>query len=231
MSKRSERRRSSGRSETKAPDEVPGLIEQLGDRSTKKRLKAARRLGDVGDERALEPLVALALSDDSAAGDAAVMAVGEVGGGKALAVLQSLLRAEEPEEVTPRGGLSRERRLPSDIARPDRFEALGVLVGDPDPEVRRAAIIAVSGLRDLRGLGYAIAALGDKDRRVRRGAARALGKMGGVAATESLASALAEEQEPGVRDAIREALTTIGGERADQALKEGARDTSDGAPD
>jgi HEAT repeat protein len=198
-----------------ARDQVEMLIDQLASPDARKREAAAEALGELGDVRALEPLLALSVNDDSTAGNAAVTAVGRLGGGRALAVLQALIPGAETREP--------ERRHPSHHGRgrrdepADRFEALGVLITDSDPDVRATALAVVGELDDPRGMGLAIAGLRDGNAVVRRVAARVLGQLGTAVAAESLLAAL-DDTDMTVRCAVIDALGEIGDLRAAQAL-------------
>lgn len=198
-----------------APDRVEMLIDQLGSPDADRRRKAAEALGNLNDRRALAPLVALSVNDDSSVADAAVTAVGRLGGGSALAALQSLIPVEGSRNPTPR---SKERRRgPEHRQAVERSEALGVLLADPDPDVRGAALAVLGKVDDPRAMGLAIVGLRDSDAGVRRVAAQILGELGTAVATESLLSAL-DDSDPTVRCAVIDALGEIGDLRAAEAL-------------
>jgi HEAT repeat protein len=194
---------------------VPALIDQLRSSDPATSRQAADALGELGDRRALLPLVTLSIDDDSPAADAAVTAVGRLGGMEALAALQSLLPQDEATKRSPRA--DRRGTAQHKEAASERFAALSVLIADPAPEVRAAALMALGGLDDPRGIGLAVAGLRDDDPGVRSVAAGALGKLGTAIAVESLLTAL-DDPDPSVRRAVVEALGTAGGPRATEAL-------------
>ena len=213
------------RAET-ADDRVATLIEQLKSSDPARCREAAEALGGLGDERALMPLIALSVSGDSSVSDAAVTAVGRLGGGRALATVQDLMPTEEPKK---RGAASRRRtkgleRVPAN----DRFAALSVLIADPVPDFRAAALAAVSSLDDPRGLGLAVAGLHDAEPSVRRIAAAVLGQLGPAVAVESLLMAL-DDPDAAVRRAVVDALGKSGERRAAEALEQIAEGTRGGA--
>lgn len=211
-----------------ADDRVLALIDQLRSPDPATCRLAAEELGKLGDRRALMPLVTLSINDDSAVADAAVTAVGLLGGIEALATLQSLIPDEGPTKHRPVP--SRRRRAEPAEAANERFAALSLLIADPVPDVRAAALAAVGSLEDPRGMGLAVAGLHDVDPTVREAAARALGDLGTAIAVEALLTAI-DDPDAAVRRAAVDALGNAGDLRAVEALRELAEGSETADPE
>ena len=76
------------------------LVKTLGDESYIVRAGAAMALGDLGDKRAVEPLLAaLNKSDSDSVRTGAVVALGALGDRRAIEPLEAMLKAEKNENV------------------------------------------------------------------------------------------------------------------------------------
>ncbi|MCG2795595.1 MAG: HEAT repeat domain-containing protein [Actinomycetia bacterium] len=194
-------------------DEVERNIQKLG--RVFGRKKAARALGEIGDPRAVEPLVrsmgikygwrvlpGLDLMDYGGAYHTkeardALVRIGE----PAVEPLVPLLRDKESivrDEAA---------RALGEIGDPRAVEALIGALGDKDWHVRHTALkifpkIGKSAVEPL------IWALEDKDKMVRDLAAWALGKIGDPRAVEPLTRALGDENED-IRKTAKKALKKI----------------------
>lgn len=91
-------------------------------------------------------------------------------------------------------------------------------LGDPDPDVRTAALDALITLRDADAARHAGHALDDPTPTIRAAGARGLGELRVAAAVPRLARAREEDAEMTVRFRAVEALEAIGGEGAVAAL-------------
>jgi hypothetical protein len=132
------------------------------------------------------------------------------------------------------GALAEDRAIAPDAPREDRLafvretarapraDALDVLsallLEDDAPLVRRSAAAALGRLRDEAAGEALSAALADRDRHVRRLAARGLGEHGGELAIGALGRVLIEERVPTVRRMAAWALSRMGHEAALAAL-------------
>ncbi len=190
----------------KAKGDVPGLIKVLGyqkDAYGVMRRAAAETLGQIGDPRAVEPLIA-ALRDD----------------GVRMAAIEALGQIRDPRAVEPLAAALNDREY---SCREAAAEALGK-IGDPraiEPLVAALrhtaspAAAALAQIGDPRVVEPLIAALGDKDRDVRKVAATVLGSIGDARAVEPLIAALSEIF---LRETAARALGQIGDTRAVEPL-------------
>jgi HEAT repeat protein len=189
----------------KAKQDVKGLIEALGYQEYKRvRQEAAMALGEIGDVRAAEPLIA-ALSDDEdrhvreAAGEALVKlgAVSVQPLIEALGDWKSILWRPIPEILGRIGAPA--------------FEPLTLALQHKKFQVRQQAADALGFAGDARAFEALSEALNDEDADVRCSAALALGKIGEARAVDTLAALLGDKQ---VRKAAAEALGILGDPRA-----------------
>ncbi len=205
--------------------DVDGLIRALGCReSAEVRQRAAQVLGEIGDARAVEPLIAALKDAEWAVRAAAAQALGELGNPPLSRLLSSDFT---PEEI----GIER------------AVQPLIAALADEDLGVRCAVIEVSSRIRDEGTTEPLIGLLTDENEEVRCAAIRALGRMGdaqavqplravlgqhpyvvanalsrfGAAGIESLVSALGEAN-PDIRRAAAWALGKIGDLTAVQPL-------------
>jgi HEAT repeat protein len=203
------------------------LIEKLGDDDWNVYLSAAKALGEIGDERAVEPLIGVLSDDDSGASRFAACsqnnhrrvryttaeALGKIGDARAVEPLIGVLSDNEQE------------------VRKCAAEALDKIGWVPGTDGQRAAyLIAVEDWESLVEWGGAaveplIEALSDENhcrntlyiRSLRAAAAEALGKIGDARAVEPLIGMLGDEDSD-VRYDAAEALGKIGDVRAVEPL-------------
>jgi len=161
------------------PWAVPALIALLGDADANVRANAVWALGDIGDVRAVEPLIA-ALRDADVRWCAA-RALGELGDNRAVEPLIPLLGdADANVRVYAAGALGEINKDPR------AFAVLITALGDTGAQVRWSAAGALGKLGDIRAVGPLVVLLGDADISVRGSAARALGCLGDIRAVEPL---------------------------------------------
>jgi HEAT repeat protein len=193
----------------KAKRDVEGLVKALGYRKDQGgvRKDAIVALGEIGDPRAVEPLIAAL--DDEQTGRAAMKALGQIGDPRAVEPLIVILTNEHQRP------LSRGR---------DAAEALGE-IGDP-----RAVGPLIAAAHDVSAWGASsdalgkigapaveplIAALKDGNTTAAIAAAMALGAIGDPSAVEPLIEVLTEAGNDGQsRRAAGVALSRIGDARA-----------------
>jgi HEAT repeat protein len=132
-------------------------VSSLADDDPNVRQAAARALGELGDVRAVGPLIAALKDEDSRTHKAAAKALGEIG---------------DPA-----------------------IERLIAALEDKDPPTREAAARALGELGDARAVDPLIAALENEDSGTRRAAAKALGEIGDPRAAVPLAVALFDKDE------------------------------------
>jgi HEAT repeat protein len=226
-------------------EEVLERIEQLKDERGECRLKAANRLQDIGDERAVEPLCA-ALSDlNPDVRTSAAKALIGIGDTRAVVPLCSTLKdsyrnaricaAEalghigDSRAVAPLCGMFRDTYQDVRVSAADALAKIGSpsvaslcdLLKDTDQE--RPAHGKSSGARSATGPGPNLP-LRDVKRSARRLAASSLGTIGDAAAVESLCDAL-RDVDATVRLAAAGALHKIRDSGAVWALCAALRDS------
>lgn len=196
---------------------------------------AAEALGQLGDVRAVDPLIKiLGEYRQGQEGHAAVKALGKLGDLRALEPLikalgNNALAADAAEAL---GQLGDKRALEPLLAALQSTAynvpeaALGALgqLGDAravEPLIKMLGNYVLGGhaartlgkLRDARAVEPLIGALGHKENMVRIGAADALGQLGDIRAFEPLLQILGDA-EPKVREASAKALGQLGDARA-----------------
>jgi HEAT repeat protein len=202
---------------------VEPLIGLLGDADQRVQRAAAAALGQLGDARAVEPLL-------SALRDAPVeplpLRLGDADSGVRHQAAEALGQLGDVRAVEPLIGLLGDAG--SDVQRA-AAEALGRLgdvravepllraLGDEDSDVRQVAAEALGQLGDGRAVEPLLTALRDPDWSVRRAAAAALGQLGDARAVEPLLTALRDEDSD-VRQAAEAALGQLGEVGETQAL-------------
>jgi len=219
---------------------LPQLV-RLGDDSEAVRGRAALALGRLGDMRVVQPLVAALRDQDGAACASAAMALGQLGSAQTVEPLISvLLTRKEPaarmNAAKAMGELGNKRAIkplivtlkdPERNVRWSAVKALGRLRAEQaiepliamfeDRDMQESAVTALAQIGRPAVLSL-IAALTERKREVRIGAARALGQIGGTHALEALLISLREDKDRIVRARVAVALGQIGGAQAIKAL-------------
>ncbi|MCX5654953.1 MAG: HEAT repeat domain-containing protein [Planctomycetota bacterium] len=167
------------------------------------RLTAAEALGEIGDQRAVAPLIDLLARDsDWDVRKHAAIALGNLGGPEATARLIEAMADPEPQvrkAVAEALGM---------VGGPEATARLIEAMGDPEPEVRWCVAFALGLLRGPEVSARLIEAMADPEPEVRTEVAWALGEIGDTAATARLTEAMTDP-EPEVREAARKALQRI----------------------
>jgi HEAT repeat protein len=232
---------------------VRGYIRQLRHKDATKRRDAAAALGQLGDTRAVEPLILASQGlFDTDVVAAAIEALGQLGDGRAVKPLlahssnpyqngqrlytlawQGLLKlgvcAVEPLiaalQDSPAGIRSRAAWVLGQLGDARAVAPLIAALQDSNDEVRSQAVWALGKLGDARAVEPLIAALEDLDQHVRDAAASALGQLGDARAVEPLIAAL-QDSNSNVRSAAGVALGELGDTRAVGPLIAALRDDS-----
>ncbi len=191
----------------------------LGHEKGEIRIQAARTLGKLGDERAIEPLIAALKDPYREVREAAVMALGQFG----ELAFEPLVAALNDDVMEVRWGAHR-ALVVGGFGNERAAELLFTALNDETSEVRVEVAVTLGRLGDERAitplidalkhgepnerwmaagtLGFLgskqavehlIAGLGDEDENVRQMAARALGQFGDSEAIESLIAALKDK--------------------------------------
>lgn len=214
------------------------LVIQVGSRGVKALISllnknkvarwAARALGDIGDVRAVEPLIAALrvepyLLPEEYVADVAAWALGKIGDSRAVEPLIAVLEGREggiPESayILRNGGSQVVDLVEPRIA---AIEALGSIGGSHAVDAlitalergtkgtRSAAIKALGKMGDLRAVQPLIALLKDRDKDIRKLAIEALGELGDSSAIEPLSARL-RDRAGEVRQAAQVALSRFG---------------------
>ena len=169
-------------------DEVEELIEKLQKGSAEERAEAARRLGRMKDERAVEPLIGklgnLEVLEHLVFGQKYIVeALVEIG----KPAVEPLIKALGNEDADVRSAAARTLEKIGDA------KAVGPLIGllrDRNADVRWNAASALGEIKDVNAVGPLIGALGDKDMGVQGRAVGALGKIKDARAVEPLIEVL-----------------------------------------
>ncbi len=192
--------------EEQVKDEIDIQIELLNDPDWVVRREAIITLGEMGDERCVEPLARALRDGDWQVREVAIEGLGQVGS-PAVETILKLLRDWEVRKyaIAALGKIRDERVLDPLILqlRNDEFkdDAIDALVALGEPSVEKL-----------------ISVLRDKDENVRKRAVRALGKIKGNDAIDPLIAMLSDKDWE-TRLLAAAALESIGDERGREAIK------------
>lgn len=191
--------------EEKVKDEIEIQIDLLSDPDLVVRREAVITLGEMGDDRCVEPLVRALRDGDWQVREAAIDALGQVGS-PAVELLIKQLRDWDIRKAVIRalGRIKDERvleplvnQLRSDEFGLDATDAL-VMLGEPavdrlvaalkdkDESIRKQAVIALGRIKSTQALDPLIEMLQDKDWFTRLTAAAALEKIGDERGREAI---------------------------------------------
>jgi HEAT repeat protein len=216
-----------------ASQDVEGLLAAL-DRHMSACRAVVEALGRIGDERAVDALVAILNGDDMR--KSAARALGRIGDARAVEplvdefddvpqVAAGALAGVGAPAVEPLIAALRRADLKVRWAAAEALGQIGAPAVEPlielleaqDKRVHRAAAWALGQTGDPRAVEPLIAALEHGDGDVRRIAAQELGRMGAERAVGSLIAALQDEDQE-LRDVVVDALTSITGEEFDEDI-------------
>lgn len=190
--------------ELEATRDVTSQITALGHNDASVRKSASKALGEIGDARAVEPLlIALRDSDFSVVSEAA-RALGRIG---APAVEPPLTALKDADSSVRSGAARALYNMRECQAR--AVEPLIAALKDADRSVRYWATSALGEVGDARAVFPLMVVLKGKDERLRARAAEALGKIGDAVAAKSLSTAM-EDDDEGVRREAARALEKLG---------------------
>jgi len=261
---------------------LPALIDALKDTNANVRVASAEALGKIKDKRAVNALAG-AIGDVSWMSMACIEAIGEIGGEKALTVLNKCLEKEEYRGITlaaieKAGNQNFIRHLTPFVDKEDDLRGITLkavvniaeregirpmpayfmnlitflidMQQSPQPEIRRAAFIALSWSEDIRGIQYFIDNLNNEDlqeyaikglislgKKAVPGIIDALRKPGGnrVALAKILSMLgeghallrFADDNDAEVRTEVALAIGTLTNDRAKEALLRLEQDSAD----
>ncbi|MDD5436422.1 MAG: HEAT repeat domain-containing protein, partial [Candidatus Omnitrophica bacterium] len=225
---------------------VPALIEALKDKNDDLRHVAAEALGNIGDRRAVSPLIEM-LNCRGWLSRAAVEALGAIGDKQAIQPLVDLLGRDDRElseaaanaiyKISDKQDvmlLIKVLRYINSFARTDVEKTL-VKIGQPavlplievlkcdDRFVCQSAIEVLGKIGDRQAVKPIIPALKNTEWTIRQASAISLGQIGDKEAIPALTEALKDKEEH-VRESAAEALGNIGGKEAIMALVDVSED-------
>ena len=161
---------------------VQSLHTAFQDRDPQVRKNAARALGDIGSDQAVEGLIAALQDRDPQVRKSAARALGDIGSDQAVEGLIAALQ-DEGGPVVRKSAAEALGKIGSDQAVEDLIEALQDTFFD---EVGKVAAEALGKIGSDQVVESLIAALQHEDSRVRFFAAEVLGKIGSPACLEKL---------------------------------------------
>lgn len=189
---------------TASTDKVGKYIEDLKDENRTIREAAVKALGELGDARAVDPLIEVLKGDsDSGIRESAAISLGMIKDERALV---PLLEALQGEDEHARSGAANGLGWLGD---PRSVDALNQALQDEFYEVRGLAAMSLGFIKDPSSVDPLIDALKDDRFEVRINAVVALGEIGDKKAIDPLVSALQDENEA-VRAAAKGALQNLG---------------------
>jgi HEAT repeat protein len=191
--------------EEQVKDEIDIQVDLLSDPDWVVRREAVITLGEMGDERCVEPLARALRDGDWQVREVAIEAMGEVGS-PAVETLLKLLRDWEVRKyaIAALGKIRDERvldplmlQLRNDEFKDDAIDALVVLgepsveklisaLRDKDENVRKCAVLALGRIKSGEAIDPLIGMLGDKDWFTRLTAAAALESIGDERGREAI---------------------------------------------
>ncbi len=202
---------------------VDGLIKALSHKDAAIRRDAARALGVLGDQRAVEPLGNLLLYSHGKAEvrGAAAAALGELGSHAAQQVLRIALDSDSARSVRAAAATALQKTLPAEDGervspqasvrqRHANVDSAIIGLASKNPRVRERAIQAFVEVKDVGAVDQIITILEEHDAfPSREAAAIALGRIGDARAGQALVAALRDKYAR-VRSAAAAALGDLG---------------------
>ncbi len=179
------------------------------------RQSAAEALGQLGDARAVAPLLLLLKDTASDVRRSAAEALGQLGDARAVDPILPLLR--DPASEVRRRAIEALGRLEGSRA----VDPILPLLKDPASEVRRRAIEALGQLGDARVVDPILPLLKDPDWGVRQRAIEALGQLGDARLIETYLQVLQNPKEQNsVKLTVATANLTLGRNEGNSIIKE-----------
>jgi len=192
------------------------LVNQLTDKDSSKRRKAASILGHLGSLETLPALIMVLIKDkDCGVRSQAALALGKIGSSESLPALIKSVRSDIDNKVR-RSALESIGLIGCIDTIP---ELLSLLNSEKDSEMRSGVVDALGSFRNPEILEQLIDLFFLEERSsVRWRVALALGKIGGQAAQEILVKALSTDRDREVRESAAESLALIGGAKSISSL-------------
>ncbi|TAJ10314.1 MAG: HEAT repeat domain-containing protein [Nitrospirae bacterium] len=192
--------------EEKVKDEIEIQIDLLNDPDLVVRREAVITLGEMGDERCVEPLVRALRDGDWQVREAAIDALGQVGSPAVEPLIKQLRDWDIRKSVIRALGRIKDERVLEPLVNQLRSDEFGLDATDALVTLGEPAIVRL------------VAALKDKDESIRKQAVIALGRIKSTQALEPLIEML-QDKDWFTRLTAAAALEKIGDERGREAIK------------
>ena len=206
--------------ETKSSVLLKPLIHALKDANDYVRRIAAKALGKIGIDKAVEPLISALKDSDYSVRKNGAEALVEICSKKAV---DALIHAFKDSDYSVRQDAA---YALGKIGSEKAVDALIYALKDSDYSVRQNAVEALVEIRSKKAIETLIHVLKDSDDFVRQNVAYALGKIGSERAVEPLILALKDSSDK-VRSSAAYALGKIGSEKAVEPLILARKDSVD----
>jgi len=196
------------------------VVRALQSHDEEVREEAARALGDLGDRRAVNPLIELLGDDNRYVRREAAKSLGKIGDEHAI---PALINALKDEDRYGREGAAEGLGGMGEKAFPSLIRA----IKDEDWHVRMGAAIAFRIIGDKDALKVLIPAMKDENRFVRREVIKSLGRIGDHSVIDTLIAAL-KDPDRSVRLRAVSALSKCNDKRVIEPLIEALNDEDSG---
>lgn len=196
------------------------VIRALHSPDEEMREEAAKALGELGDYRAVDPLIGLLSDENRYVRREAAKSLGKIGDGKAI---PALINALKDEDRYGREGAAEGLGEMGEHAYPSLIDAMA----DDDWHVRMGAAIALRIIGNKDALPVLITAMQDENRFVRREVIKSLGRIGDHSVIDTLIEAL-KDPDRSVRLRAVSALSKCRDRRIIEPLIEALNDEDSG---
>ena len=199
------------------PKAVDVLIELTKYNLASVRAAASKALGNIGDERAIQPLILLLGDDDWQVYQNAQESLGKLGE-PAIEPLQ--VKLQDKDEKIRQGAAIALANIGEIAVTP-----LSQLLQISDWQVRESVVITLGGIKHDSAAQILLGVLNDTNYKVRLAAVKSLGRIGNETSVEGLLSILTRSLEP-TRKIAADELLKINGEYAVNAIINALRDNN-----
>ncbi len=203
---------------------LPEVRKLLRDPSVSVKIGAISAVTDMRDSRSVDALIELLKDESTRVRRYTLRAIRNIGDARAADAVGKMMREDAEAEVRASAAVAL-ADLVGEKAIPDLLE----LKGDLDPSVRLEAVGSLAGL-GRPAADALIAFVSDPDAGVRAMSIGGLGQVGGPEQVPALLAAARDSRSATkeIRSAVAQALGTIGGSAAIDALEELAKDAEPG---
>lgn len=195
-------------------DRVDDSIKRLTAKDSLIRIRAALALAEVGNSKAVEPLIAVLKDQNDYVCISAIIALGEIGDAKAVEPLIAVLEDKRTLQTTARSSAARALgKIAQKGVDPKSLQpAISPLISDLQGQevyLCLSAAAALGEIGDVKAVIPLTSALSHREAGVRSNAAMALGKIGGQGAVFELEKVAKLDKEASVRQTANKALGKI----------------------